>query len=306
MATRDDFDVVTGAYSYTGKYITERLLARGRRVRTLTGHPNHPHPFGDRVPAFAYDFADPDRLVATLRGARTLYNSYWVRFEHGDRTFAGAVANTRVLLRAAATAGVQRIVHVSIANPALDSPFAYYRGKAALEQSVRESGLSYAILRPTVIFGKEDILVNNMAWCLRHFPFFGVPGDGQYKMQPIFVEEMADLAVEAGTRSDNTVFDTCGPEVLTFDDWLTAIAANVGVTPRLWHLPPTLARVCAGVLGWFVGDVVLTREEVGGLMANLLESREPARGKTRLTEWLRSNRLQVGAQYASELARHYR
>ncbi|HEY1502308.1 MAG TPA: NAD(P)H-binding protein [Acidobacteriaceae bacterium] len=176
--------VITGALSYTGKYVTRLLLSHGHQIRTLTNHPERENPFGERVQVFPYSFHDPEQLRRTLHGASTLINTYWVRFPHGASTFETAVQNTRTLIAAAKDAGVRRIVHVSIANPSAESPLGYYRGKAQLEQAVIDSGLSYAILRPTVIFGVEDILINNIAWFLRRFPVFGIPGDGRYAIRP--------------------------------------------------------------------------------------------------------------------------
>jgi NADH dehydrogenase len=205
-------DIVTGAFSYTGRYVTQRLLNAGREVRTITSHPSRPHSFGDRVQVFPYDFDQPDRLVETLRGADTLYSTYWVRYPFSNLTFERAVENSKTLFLTAKKAGVRRIVHVSIANPSKSSPLAYYSGKAHVEEALLETGLSYAIFRPTVIFGKEDILINNIAWMVRHFPVFAVPGDGQYKLQPIYVEDFADALVDAGTRSKNEIRYAVGPE----------------------------------------------------------------------------------------------
>src|SRR5262249_37427495 len=149
-------------------------------VRTITGDPSRADPFGGRVEAFPFSFDDPARLTETLRGADTLYNTYWVRFDWRGTTYAQAIANTRTLFAAAREAGVRRIVHVSITNPSESSSLPYFRGKAELERDLRESGISYAIVRPTVVFGREDILINNIAWLLRRLPLFVIPGDGSY------------------------------------------------------------------------------------------------------------------------------
>jgi len=297
--------VVTGAFGYTGQYITRRLLAAGQRVRTLTGHPDRPNPFGERVEVARFNFDDPPALVESLRGADVLYNTYWVRFSHGRATFDRAVENTRTLFHAAKEAGVRRVVHVSIANPSLDSPLPYYRGKALLEQAVQASGLSCAILRPTVIFGPEDVLINNMAWLVRRFPLFVVPGDGRYGLQPIFVQDMAGLAVQAAQGQENVVLDAVGPETYTFDELIRLIARTLGRRVRLLHLPPGAALLLSQFVGLAVRDVLLTREEVQGLMANLLVSQDPPTGQTCLSEWLRQNADRVGSRYASELNRHY-
>ena len=120
-----------------------------------------------------------------------LYNTYWVRFNYGSFSHAAAVENTLALFAAARQAGVGRVVHLSIANPSEDSPLEYFRCKARLERALRESGLSYAILRPTVLFGGQDILINNIAWMLRRLPVLGVFGDGRYRLQPIYVDDLA-------------------------------------------------------------------------------------------------------------------
>lgn len=297
--------VITGAFSYTGKYATRLLLERGHTVRTLTFHVNRENQFGNRVKVFPYNFENPAQLTESLRGASTLINTYWVRFPHGSSTFEKAVANTRTLIEAAKAAGVKRIVHVSIAKPSLDSPLGYYKGKAELEESVKRSGLSFAIVRPTVIFGAEDILINNIAWFLRRFPVFGIPGDGRYGVRPIYVEDMARLIVDLAERNDNTMVDAVGPETFTFEELVKLIAAELGRKVRLIHLPMPLAYLSTRVTGWFVGDVVLTWQEYQGLMADLLAPTGPPTGETRLSQWLAENRDTVGRQYASEVGRHF-
>jgi len=301
-----ELSVVTGAFSYTGKYITRRLLDRGKRVRTLTGHPGRANPFGERVSVAAYDFENPSELENSLRGATTLINTYWVRFSHGAMTFERAVENTHILISAAKRAGVHRIVHVSITNPSSDSSLPYFRGKAQIEKAVQESGLFYAILRPAVIFGPEDILINNIAWFLRAFPVFGVPGRGDYGLQPIFVEDMSDLVVDAAERKDDYVEDAVGPEIFGFEELVRLIAQTIGRPPRIVHVPPAVALLSCWLAGLVVGDVVLTREEIQGLMANLLISCAAPTGTTRLSDWLKKNAASVGTRYASELERHFR
>ena len=296
---------VTGAFSYSGKYITKKLLARGEEVITLTNHPNRPDPFNGKVKAFPLNFANEAELENNLRGVDVLVNTYWVRFDKGSNTQPKAVENTEVLIHAAAKAGVKRIVHISITNPSADSHLPYFWGKAANEKFVTESGMSYAILRPTVLFGKEDILINNIAWLLRRFPIFGLPGDGSYKLSPVYVDDLAALAVESVYGSEDYIWDAVGPDEFTFREMVELIGKTVDKTPPLIPLPPRLALLAAQFLSLFVNDVMLTPEEVDGLMANLLVSKETPRCKTSLKDWLRENRNTVGGHYASELARHF-
>lgn len=296
---------VTGAFTYSGKYIARRLLARGEEVITLTNHPNRPDPFEGRVKTFPLDFSNRNELTANLRGADVLINTYWVRFDKGDNTQPRAVENTRILVDAAVNAGVQRIVHTSITNPSAESHLPYFWGKAANEKAVTDSGLTYAILRPTVLFGKEDILINNIAWLLRRFPLFGIPGDGSYRLSPVYVDDLAELAVDAVYRKENYVWDAVGPDEFTFREIVELIGKTIGVRKPLISLPPRLALLAAQLLGLFVRDVMLTPEEVDGLMANLLISAETPRCKTSLRDWLAQNQVTVGKIYASEVERHF-
>ncbi len=297
--------VVTGALGYTGRYIARRLLAQGATVTTLVAHPGRPNPFGASLRVAPLDFDQPQRLAETLQGATTLYNTYWVRFERGGVSFDQAVANTRVLLRAAEAAGVQRVVHISVSNAAAAPHLPYFRGKAACEAAVRQSALSHAIVRPTLIFAAGDILVNNIAWLLRRFPIFAVPGDGSYRLQPVAAEDVAELAVSLGQPGASVEVDAAGPEVYTFDDLVRRIAAAVGSRARLIHVPPAVATGLARLVGAVVRDVVITPDEIAGLRQNLLLSSGPATGRSSFAGWLSAHGGELGRQYASELARHF-
>jgi len=298
--------VVTGAFGYSGKYIASRLLDEGVAVRTLTDSPNRPNPFGDRVKPEPFHFNDPGKLVEALRGADVLYNTYWVRFNHGGFTHALAVENTLKLFAAAKSAGVPRVVHISITNPSEDSDLEYFSGKARLERELMSSGLAYSVLRPTVLFGSEDILVNSIAWALRRLPWFGVFGDGQYRLQPIYVDDLAELAVREGRSSQNSVIDAIGPETFTFRGLVEMIGAIIGKPRRIISVSPGLGYLAARAIGKMVGDVFLTREEIDGLMRNLLWTSSQAAGKTKLTGWVQSHADTLGVRYASELARRQR
>jgi len=296
---------VTGAFGYSGLHLSRLLLSRGERVRNLTGHPDRPDPFGGAVEVAPLPFDDPGALRAALRDVRVLYNTYWIRFDHAEATFARAVERSRALFRAAAEAGVERVVHVSITNPSPDSPLPYFRGKAMVEAALRETGLSHAVLRPAVFFGGRDVLVNNIAWLLRRLPIFGFAA-GAYGLQPIHVEDFARLAAEQGTSRSDAVLDAVGPEVLGFEELVRRVRAAVGSRAPLVRVPAPLLLAAARLLGAFVRDVVLTPDEVAGLTANLLVSREPPTAPTRFSAWLAGNAGRLGVEWASELGRHYR
>jgi uncharacterized protein YbjT (DUF2867 family) len=300
------FDVVTGAFSFTGRFIARRLLAGGRRVRTLTNHPQRPGAHDIEVDVSPLQFTDRAALVECLRGADVFYNTYWVRFRHGGIGIGDAVANTRILMSAAAEAGVRKVVHISASNPSIDSRLDYYAGKARAEEIVRDSGLQWALVRPTLIFGTGDILINNVAWLLRNMPVFVIPELGHYRVQPVAGEDVAEIATWAADQAGNVVVDAAGPEIMSFVELVGSVAIAVGRRPRFVYLPPTLTLMAADVLGFFVRDIVLTRQEVQGLIDELLVSHEPPRGTHRVDDWLLTSAESLGRRYVSALNRHWR
>lgn len=298
--------VVTGATGYLGRHLADQLLAQGRDVVNLTGHPERADPFGGRVRTELLDPERPAKLAYAMRGAEVLVNTFWVRFERGPVTFDRALRTIEALAGAARTAGVRRIVHVSVANAMPDSPLAYFRGKARGEELVRSSGLSWAIVRPTILYGGRDVLMNNIAWALRHLPAFAVPGDGRYVIQPVHVDDLAARLALMVDRTDDEAVEAGGPERYTFDELLQLVRWAVGSRSVLVHMPPRLALLGAMALGTLMRDVLMTDDEVRGLMAGLLVSGDRPVGSTSLAQYLVHHRHELGRHYASELARHYR
>ncbi len=300
------FDVVTGAYSYTGRFIARRLMAQERPIKTLTNHPKRAGTEDITAEVAPLQFSDRPALVESLRGADVLYNTYWVRFNHGRTRFGEAVANTRVLLGAARDAAVRKVVHISVSNPSEDSSLDYYAGKARAERVVRESGLAWAIVRPTLIFGQGDILINNIAWLLRRLPVFGIPGRGDYRLQPVAGEDVAEIATWAAGHVENVTVDAAGPDIIYYSEMVESIAIAVGKHPRFLYVSPKNALRAARLIGRIVNDVTLNEPELEGLMKELLVSHERPRGTRRLDNWLLGSTETLGVNYASELDRHWR
>ena len=235
---------VTGAAGYTGRYIATKLLEQGHRVQSITGHPERPSPFGDSVSLHPFDFDKPEELEKTLRGTDTLFNTYWIRVNHAGRTHEECVRQTQTMFKAARRAGVRRIVHISITNPDPNSSLPYFRGKGQLEESLKDlKGVSHAILRPTVLYSTEDILLNNIAWTLRRFPMVLLPGTGKYGIQPVFVEDLAELAVRSATGETNSTVDAVGPEVFTYREMLELLKSRMGARCLLIPSPGPVTHV---------------------------------------------------------------
>jgi len=294
---------VTGAFGYSGRYIAEHLLADGHTVVTLTNSPQRSSPLQGRVEVLPLGFGDPAGLAESLRGAEVLVNTYWVRFEHARFGHGEAVRNTKTLFAAARTAGVRRVVHISITNPDANSPLPYFRGKAELEAELRGLGPSYCILRPAVLFGREDVLVNNIAWSLRHMPVFGVFGNGRYRLQPMHVEDLAAAVVARASRDDNEAIEAIGPETFTYRGLAETVRQALGLRRLILPVPPWAGYLTCRILGLLLRDIIITRDEIRGLMAERLYVDAPALGTTRLTDWVRANRDSLGRRYANDLAR---
>lgn len=295
---------VTGAFGFTGKYVAERLLQAGHEVITLTNSPNRENAFAGRVIPYRFQFHDVEAMAQDLEGVDVLYNTYWVRFNHASFTHAEAVHHTESLFKAAQLAGVKRVVHISITHADETSPLEYFSGKGALERVLKESGISYGIIRPAVLFGAGGILINNIAWVLRYFPCFALFGDGRYHVQPIYVDDLAKLMIEVGAEEENMLINALGEEDYTYRELVELIRGELGVRCPMFSLPPALGYMASYCIGKIVGDTFVTKEEIAGLMSDLLHvPGAPTLGKTRLSDWVRENKATLGKRYMGELIR---
>jgi uncharacterized protein YbjT (DUF2867 family) len=300
--------VVTGAFGYSGRHIAGELLRRGLRVRTLTNSVHRENPFGDAVEVHPIDFADRESLVESLRGAAALHNTYWVRYDYrgGSRGFGYdlAVRNSRILFECARRAAVERVVHLSVANATEDSHWGYFRGKALLEKDLQDSGLSYAIVRPTVIFGgSENVLINNIAWLLRHLPLFGLFGRGDYRLTPVHADDLARICADAAAGAINETLNAVGPETFTYREMIHMMALAMGLRRLILPLPDSVALVAGRALGLFLKDVVVTRHEISGLREELMYTGTDPLGTTSFGDWLKSEAETLGRTYTNDLQR---
>jgi NADH dehydrogenase len=294
---------VTGAFGYCGRYIAKQLLAAGHAVLTLTNSPQRENALGQSIAVTPFHFDRPALLTQSLRGIDALINTYWVRFDHTLFSHSQAVANTKILFRCAKEAGIRRIVHISITHPQIDSPLPYFAGKAELESDLQSLGVSYCILRPTVLFGKEDILINNIAWALRRLPIFALFGRGNYRLQPIYVDDLAAIAAHQANTNTNQILNAIGPEIFTYRSLVETIRQTLNLKRAIIPLPPALAYIACRLFGLLVNDVIITRQEIPGLMEERLYVDAPPLGTTKLTDWLVQHSQSLGRHYTSELAR---
>ncbi len=294
--------VITGAFSYTGSAVAAELQRRGWELHTLT---NRRTPEGvESITAAPLRF-EREHLVAELSGADAFVNTFWIRLPHAGQDFGTAVEHSKLLVGAATEAGVGRLVHVSVSNASVGSELGYYRGKGHVEQSVRACGLSHAIVRPTLIVGANDVLTANIAWFLRHGPFFPIPGGGHYRLQPITLADAGRVIADAVEAGEDLEIDAAGPVTLSFRDYVRWVARACGVRRWIVGTPAWLCLAALRVVGAVLGDVVLTREELLGLEQELLVSHAPPLGSESVEELLMTLGPGLGRHYVNDLRRHF-
>ncbi len=301
---------MTGAFGYTVRWIAHQLLDEGKRVRTLTNAVGRDDPFDGQVEVHPLDFQNREALVESLRGADVLYNTYWVRYNHHSKQFDHEIAtdNCRLIFEAAKEAGVRRVVFFSVAHPEQAPKWSYFRGKVITEKTLRDCGISHAIVRPTVLFGGgRNVLVNNIAWMLRYIPVFGLFGWGNYSIQPIHVRDVARIAIELGARDDDITRDVAGPETFIYKDFIKLIARSMGVRRLLVPMPAIVAWLAGRAMGLFLRDMIITRAEIRGLMQGLVASEEEPLGEISFSEWVAEKGPELGRHYHNDLEeREYR
>lgn len=296
-------DLVTGAFGNIGRAITELVLERGRTVRTLTAHPGRSSGGSDSEPidVVPFRFDDHRALAAAFEGVTTFYNTYWMRT--GDASgYETAVERSAALIAAAERAGVERIVHLSVAHPSLDSPYAYFRAKARVEETLRASSIPAAVVRPALVFGGHAPLLDNLAWLLRRIPVLGVAGHGDYLVRPVHVSDVARLCVDAAGRRDATVIDAAGPDRLSYRELVTQVRDAVGSRTRIVSMPTWAVLAASKLLGVVLRDELLTREELLSTMDGIADITGPATGTVSLGEWLRAHAAELGHHYVNERA----
>lgn len=299
---------ITGVLGYSGRYIAAEAVRRGYRVIGLTNSADRlPNPQGYELRPLPWSSEEN-----VLEGVDVLINTYWVRFSYAGKghaafSHATAVENTKKLFAAAKAAGVKRLIHTSITKPDAQSELPYFRGKAELEAALEATGIPHSVLRPAVLFGEtpaESIILNNMAWSLRHLPAVATFGMGRYRLQPIHVQEFAELAMnEAENDAPRAVINATGPETYSFRELWQLLARGMHTPRPVLPVPAWFGLLAARVLGALVGDVMLTREEIAGLSQDRLAVDTPPAGQRRLSDWVARHADALGRAYASELSR---
>ncbi len=245
--------LVTGATGFVGRHLMRRLASRGCKLRCLVRRSSQ------RIDRLADldaeirhgDVTDAGSVKDAAEGCDAVYSLVGLLYEPKGYTFdavhAGGVKN---IVDACKTAGVRRLIHVSALGTSPDAESAYHGTKWAGEEAIRRSGLEYTIFRPSVIFGEDDSFVNLFAPLIRFSPVIGIIGDGCYKMQPVYIEDLVTCMVAAldDERTYGETFEIGGGEALTFNGIVDAMAEALGKRRLKLHIPVPLARLAATFL----------------------------------------------------------
>lgn len=247
---------ITGAHSFTGRYVAEILLGKGASIVNLTNHPNrnwkiHSPRITDHQLLF-----QKEHLVNTLKGCDALVQTYWVRFDDTLGISRETVTqNSKLLIDCAREAGVKKVVFTSHTQTSVDSPFPYIREKAKVEKYLKESGLGWGIVKPCAIFGRtpeESIMINNMCYLIKRFPFFPLPGDGNYYFQFVHAQDMAELIVGCLQSDKNYEIDAVGPDKVSFKAIVEHCAKTFGTRCRpITGINKRLVNILTMPLNWY-------------------------------------------------------
>ena len=248
------YDVcVLGGSGFVGRHVCHQLVARGYRVTVPTRDRERAKslitlPTAD---VFTADVHDPATLKKVVRGCDAVINLIGVLHDgRGKASFRQAhVDLARKVAEACRQRGVQRLIHMSALNAAVNAPSAYLRSKGEAEAIVRESGLCYTIFRPSVIFGRDDHFLNLFAKLLRLMPVI-VLGSPNARFQPVYVEDVAHVFTESLTRLESfgRSYDLAGPRVYTLRELVAWVGEVTGHRRRIIGLNDTLSYWQARVM----------------------------------------------------------
>jgi uncharacterized protein YbjT (DUF2867 family) len=248
---------LAGGSGFIGRAIARRLVAGGIHVRVLTRNPESARarlnlPGVEFVSA---DIGNPASLLQALGEANAIvdaiqFDGYPVENPRRGLTFERVdYGGVLALVDAAKQSGVDRFIYISGAAADEKSAHPGFRAKGRAERAIRESGLTYTIFRPSLIYGPEDKVVNGLARALRFAPIFGVPGTGRQKVQPVLVDDLAACVTLAlSGRGHNRTYEIGGPELMTFDEMMRVIMDASRHRRPLFHIPEGAMRAAGAVL----------------------------------------------------------
>ena len=256
---------VTGGTGFVGRNLVERLLGSRHSVTVVGRREPTEDLFGDEVAFAIGSVHDPASLEQAFSGAEVVFHLVGIIAETNDNTFETTVAEgTRNVVDACQKAGVNKLLYLSAMGTSADAPTAYHRTKFAAEQAVISSGIDYVIFRPSVIYGPGDGFVSLLERLIRRSPLTPVIGDGKYRLQPVFIDDVVSIMVQSlsSPAAVGKIIEIGGPEKLEYLEILHIIKRVLGKSRMNFHIPMWVMKPTATCLEKIVKPAPITRDQL--------------------------------------------
>jgi uncharacterized protein YbjT (DUF2867 family) len=244
MATNGRTVTVFGGTGFLGRRIVRHLRSRGFSVRTASRHPDRAHrlfgPDDPQLQSVGANIHDERSVAEALAGAYGVINAVSLYVEHGQETFHSVhVESAQRVAAQAHRAGVDRLIHISGIGADAASQSRYIRKRGEGELAVRAAFAEALLIRPAVMFGPDDTFLTTILKLLRQLPVYPMFGHGLARLQPAYVEDVAEAIGRTMQRAETpaTIFEFGGPCVYSYEEFLRAAANQAGLTPRLIPIP---------------------------------------------------------------------
>jgi uncharacterized protein YbjT (DUF2867 family) len=260
--------LITGATGYIGRHLAARLAANGERPRCLVRNKRRAASIlpADKVELVEGDTTRPETLPAAVQGVDAIVHTAFITADRkqsvGNHYNETNVRGTANLVQAAKDAGVQRIIEVSGLGTKPDKPGSYMQGRYLAEKMVKESGLSWTIIQPSVLFGKDAPFIKGLTDLIRSAPVVPLIGGGSILFQPIYVEDVVTVIVKVLEDPSGTADKTYtigGPEYHSFTQIIDELLHTMHKTRIKAPAPTQLVGVGAAVMEAVLPKPPLTR-----------------------------------------------
>lgn len=249
---------ITGGTGFVGRHLAQSLLADGHTVVLIARGKDQRDPSVNSEPGVTVvycDVSEQSSLATALQGCDAVAHCAGINRELGEQTFQKVhVEGTRVVVEAAKAAAVNKILLISFLRARENGPSKYHRSKAAAEEVVRNSGINYTILKPGVIYGKGDHMLDHLSHAFYSVPIFGLVGLKEKQVAPLAVQDLIVVMKEAlvnGGMPNETLY-LIGPQHMTLSTAVKTVAKVVGREPVYFRMP----IFCHLVMAWMLEHIM--------------------------------------------------
>ena len=268
--------LVTGATGFLGRRVVQKLLEHNYQVRCLVRTPGRERIFPEgTVDVYYGDIDSPEALLSACRGVEQVIHLVAVIRETGAATFdaVNRVGVENVVAAASAAGGVQQLIHVSAVGAVNNPEYPYLLSKWQGEQAVVASGLPHTIIRPSIIFGEGDEFLSSLAALVRIFPLVPIISSGRNRLQPIWVDDVAQCIALSLSRHDlqGHILELGGPEQVSYNEIVGILSRTMGRKRLRLHVPLWIMRINVALM-----QLLMSRPPINSEMLKMLRVRNVA------------------------------